>query len=89
MWVMVKGHDCSGPVKLGNPHELTILEIAEKIIAMTGSKSKLVFEPLPVDDPRRRQPDITFASKALDWSPKIDLETGLEKTISYFRDRLA
>ena len=76
--------DFAGPVNIGNPREMTIRETAEKIIAMTGSKSKLVFEDLPVDDPRRRQPDITLAKKSLGWQPKVDLETGLARTIEFF-----
>ncbi len=76
--------DFAGPVNIGNPNEITIRETAEKIIAMTGSKSKLVFEDLPVDDPKRRQPDISLAKKSLGWQPEVDLETGLAKTIEYF-----
>ena len=73
-----------GPVNLGNPTELTILEIAQKIIALTGSKSKIVHEPLPQDDPKKRKPDITLAKDKLDWEPKIKLEVGLRQTIDYF-----
>jgi len=74
----------TGPVNLGNPVEFTIKELAEKIIEMTGSKSKLSLNPLPQDDPKQRQPDITLAKKELDWEPKIKLEEGLKKTIAYF-----
>jgi UDP-glucuronate decarboxylase len=74
-----------GPVNLGNPDEFSIKSLAEKIINMTGSKSKIVYQPLPVDDPRQRKPDISLAKKQLDWQPAISLEEGLEKTIEYFR----
>jgi len=75
----------TGPVNIGNPVEFTILELAEKIIAMTGSSSKISFLPLPQDDPVQRKPDISLAKKLLDgWSPDVKLETGLEKTIEYF-----
>ena len=76
------------PVNLGNPIEMTLLELAGKIVQMTGSKSKIEFKPLPVDDPKQRRPDIRKAEKNLRWNPKIDLETGLRKTISYFSDAL-
>lgn len=74
-----------GPVNIGNPVEFTILELAEKIIELTNSKSKIVFEELPSDDPLMRKPDITLAKKELDWEPKIQLEEGLKKTIEYFK----
>ncbi len=74
-----------GPVNLGNPAEMSILEIAEKIIEMTGSDSKIIFRPLPSDDPVQRRPDISLAMEALGFSPEVGLETGLEKTIQYFR----
>lgn len=77
--------EITGPMNLGNPGEFTILELAQKIIKMTGSQSKLIFQPLPGDDPTQRKPDIDFAEKALDWRPKIHLEEGLVKTIEYFR----
>jgi dTDP-glucose 4,6-dehydratase len=76
------------PVNIGNPHESTVLEIAEKIIELTGSASKIVFEPLPEDDPRVRRPDITRAAQLLEWSPKISLDEGLSRTIDYFRSTL-
>ena len=79
--------DFTGPVNLGNPVEFTIKELAEQIIEMTNSKSKLSLNPLPQDDPKQRQPDITLAKKELGWEPKIKLEQGLVKTIEYF-DRL-
>lgn len=74
-----------GPVNLGNPHEFTIKELAEKVIALTGAKSKLIYEDLPSDDPKQRQPDIALARKHLDnWEPTVQLEEGLRKTIEYF-----
>ena len=75
----------TGPVNLGNPGEFTIFELAEKAIALTGSKSKIIFRPLPSDDPLQRCPDIRLAKAELGWSPKIALEEGLAKTIQYFR----
>ena len=77
-----------GPINLDNPVEFTILELAEKIINLTGSKSKLVFLPLPTDDPKQRQPDITMAKQNLGWEPKIQLDDGLKETISYFKKLL-
>ncbi len=76
--------DFTGPVNLGNPDEFTILELAKKVIEMTGTRSKIVFNPLPSDDPRQRQPDITLAFNKLGWKPKVKLEEGLRKTIDYF-----
>jgi dTDP-glucose 4,6-dehydratase len=76
------------PVNVGNPHEMTIEEIARTIIRMTGSRSRLVFGPLPTDDPKVRQPDITKARTLLGWEPKVDLEQGLTQTIAYFRKKL-
>ena len=73
------------PINIGNPHEMTIKEIAETIIRMTGSKSKIIYKPLPTDDPRQRRPDITRARTLLQWEPKVALEEGLVKTIEYFR----
>lgn len=77
-----------GPVNIGNPHEFTILELAEKIIALTGSASKLIRKPLPSDDPTQRRPDIRLAKERLDWEPHIQLEEGLKKTIAYFEQQL-
>jgi len=74
----------TGPINLGNPVETTVRELAEKIIAMTGSRSKLEFRPLPVDDPVQRCPDITRAKEVLGWQPRVPLENGLQKTIAYF-----
>ena len=76
------------PVNIGNPHEMTVLEFAERIIKLTGSKSKIVYRPLPEDDPQVRQPDIHKAKTILQWEPKVALEEGLAKTIEYFRARL-
>lgn len=87
--LMDKPDEFTGPVNLGNPGEFTILELAEKVLELTGSKSKLVFKPLPEDDPLQRQPDITLAKKELGWEPKIPLEKGLVKTITYFDQLLA
>ncbi|MCK5525273.1 MAG: SDR family oxidoreductase [Thiomargarita sp.] len=80
--------DFTGPVNLGNPSEFTILELAEKVIAMTHSSSQMEFKPLPGDDPKQRQPDISLAQQALNWTVKVKLEQGLEKTIAYFRQLL-
>jgi UDP-glucuronate decarboxylase len=77
--------DFTGPVNIGNPGEFTMLELAEKVLQLTGSSSKLQFKPLPPDDPRQRQPDISLAKKELDWSPKVGLHDGLKETIAYFR----
>ena len=84
--LMASDDSFTGPVNLGNPVEFTIRELAEKVIEMTGSTSKLSFKPLPQDDPKQRQPDITLAKKELGWEPVIKLEQGLEKTIQYFAD---
>ena len=76
------------PVNIGNPHEMTVLEFAKKIIELTASKSEIVYKPLPEDDPQVRQPDITKARQILGWEPKVKLEDGLMKTIAYFRTKL-
>lgn len=76
------------PVNIGNPHELTVLQFAETIIELTGSKSEIVHRPMPVDDPRQRRPDITKAQTLLGWEPKVDLEEGLRTTIEWFSTRL-
>ncbi len=82
--------DHTGPVNIGNPRELTILEFARAIIQLTGSKSKITFNPLPVDDPKQRQPDITLARRVLNnWEPQVSLEDGLRQTIAYFQDKVA
>jgi UDP-glucuronate decarboxylase len=80
--------EVTGPVNIGNPGEFTMLELAEKVIALSGSKSKLEFKPLPADDPKQRQPDITLAKKVLNWQPTINLDEGLTKTIAYFKTLL-
>jgi UDP-glucuronate decarboxylase len=87
--LMETGEDFIGPVNLGNPRESTIRELAEMVLQFTDSKSKLVFLPLPADDPRQRQPDITLARSKLSWEPKVKVEDGLKETIGYFRHLLA
>ena len=79
-------NDFIGPVNIGNPCEFSILELAEKIIKLSGSRSKIIFEPLPNDDPMQRQPDITMVKDRLGWEPKIDIEEGLLRTIEYFKE---
>lgn len=83
--LMATGPEITGPINLGNPVEFTMLELAELVLKLTGSSSKLIFEPLPSDDPKQRQPDITKAKQALGWEPKVKLEDGLKETIAYFR----
>jgi UDP-glucuronate decarboxylase len=78
-----------GPVNLGNPCETTIVEFAEKIIDLTGSRSQIVYKPLPADDPKQRQPDITLAKQMLDWMPKVSVDEGLRQTIRYFESVLS
>jgi dTDP-glucose 4,6-dehydratase len=87
--VRLMASDVRDPVNIGNPHEMTIRELAEGIIAFTGSKSRVVLRPLPVDDPRVRQPDITRARTLLGWEPKVSLKDGLAKTLVYFKKKLA
>ena len=77
-----------GPVNLGNPDEFTITELAEKVIDLTNSKSKIVFHPLPGDDPKQRQPDISLAGEKLGWKPAISLNDGLKRTIPYFKNQI-
>jgi UDP-glucuronate decarboxylase len=84
--LMDSGTDITGPINLGNPQEFSMRELAEKVISLTGSKSQLVFRPLPQDDPRQRQPDIAVAQRELGWSPSVSLEEGLVPTIEYFRE---
>ncbi len=88
MRLMDTPDEFTGPVNLGNPGEFTIRELAEKVIELTGSKSKLVSKPLPHDDPKQRQPDITLAKKELKWEPAIPLAEGLKHTIAYFEERI-
>jgi len=78
--------DFTGPVNIGNPSEFTMLELAEQVLRLTGSKSKIVFEPLPQDDPKQRQPDIALAKSRLGWSPSVCLEDGLKETVRYFKE---
>ena len=78
----------AGPINIGNPNECTMLELAEKVIAKVGGSTKLTYHPLPGDDPKQRQPDITLAKKHLDWQPTVSLDDGLDRTIAYFRDLL-
>jgi len=81
-------NDYDLPVNIGNPVEMTMLEFAEQIIRATGSKSKIVFKPLPQDDPKQRKPDITKAKKFLKWEPQVKLADGLKDTIKYFRTKV-
>jgi UDP-glucuronate decarboxylase len=85
---MMEAEGFMGPVNLGNPGEFTISELAEKVIRLTGSRSKIVHKPLPSDDPVRRRPDITLAKSRLGWEPAVSLDEGLERTIAYFRQTL-
>jgi UDP-glucuronate decarboxylase len=85
---MMSAENFTGPVNLGNPEEYTILELAQKIIAMTGSKSNIAYRPLPSDDPTQRQPDITLAGQKLGWKPAVSVTDGLTRTIEYFRNEL-
>ena len=78
--------DFTGPVNLGNPNEFPVLELAERVIRMTGSTSKIVFKPLPTDDPKQRQPDIKLAKEKLGWQPTVELEDGLKRMIEYFKN---
>lgn len=87
--LMQTAPDMTGPVNLGNPQEFTILSLAEQVLQLIGGRSKLVFKPLPSDDPRQRQPDISLAKNELGWEPKISLEDGLRETVNYFRRHLA
>ena len=86
MMATMRRYDFTGPVNLGNPGEFTMLELAEKVIKLTGSSSKIVHKPLPADDPKQRRPNIDLAKNKLFWEPEIDLDEGLEKTIDYFRN---
>ena len=86
--MMKSPSDITGPINIGNPVEVTMLELAERIISLTESTSKLGFKPLPQDDPKQRKPDISFAKNVLKWEPKVSLEDGLKETIAYFRRTL-
>ena len=87
MIAMMEKDDFHGPVNLGNPQEMTILELAEMIVAKTGSASRIVYRDLPVDDPVKRKPDIELAKRVLGWEPKVPLSEGLDRTIAYFKSR--
>lgn len=87
--LMDSPNDFTGPVNVGNPDEITILALAEMVLKLTGSRSKLVFKALPGDDPRQRKPDIELAQKSLGWSPTMSLEDGLQETVAYFKAQLA
>lgn len=85
--MMEMGRDVSGPINLGNPHEMTVLELAELIRKTTNSNSKIVFDNLPEDDPVKRKPDIALAAKILNWKPTVPIEDGIDRTVRYFKDR--
>jgi UDP-glucuronate decarboxylase len=87
--LMNTSDDVTGPINLGNPEERTILDLAKKILDYTGSRSKIEFRPLPVNDPKQRQPDIAAASSVLGWKPRVAFEAGLKKTIAYFDNTLS
>ena len=87
--LMNTSSDVTGPVNLGNPREFTIRQLAERVIELTGTSSKLSFRPLPMDDPQQRQPDISYAKDILQWEPLVELDRGLERTIQYFDDLLS
>ncbi len=87
--MMVSPAEVTGPINMGNPAEFTIRELAEMVLRLVGGNSRLVLQPLPQDDPRQRQPDITLARHHLDWAPQVKLEQGLERTVAYFREFLS
>ena len=87
--VMDTPKDFTGPINLGNPEEYSMLQLAENVLRLIGGRSKLVHMPLPADDPRQRQPDISLAREKLDWTPRVPLEDGLKETIAFFKKRLA
>jgi UDP-glucuronate decarboxylase len=89
MRMMASGADLPGPINIGNPSEFTMVELAEKVITLTGSKSRMVYRPLPADDPRQRRPDIRLAHEKLQWQPTVSLDDGLKETIAYFRSIIA
>jgi UDP-glucuronate decarboxylase len=86
--MMASPKDFTGPVNLGNPGEFTMIELAEKVLSKVGGRSKIVFKPLPQDDPKMRRPDISLAKKKLNWEPKVSLDEGLDEVIRYFRQKL-
>jgi len=88
MMRLMNTEDIVGPVNIGNPGEFTIKQLAEEVIALTGSKSKIIYQPLPSDDPKQRQPDITLAKEKLGWKPKVKLRDGLVRTIDYFMNNI-
>jgi len=88
LWRLMGARCVHDPVNIGNPNEMTLLALARRIVVLTGSTSPLVFEPLPVDDPKVRQPDITRARTLLGWSPRVDVDEGLRKTIAWFRQQI-
>jgi len=87
--MMGSAHEVTGPINIGNPKEFTIRQLAETVLKMVGGESRLILKPLPQDDPKQRQPDITVARNTLGWEPQVELEAGLQKTISYFKECLA
>ena len=86
--LMASSDEITGPINLGNPREMTVRQLAEMVVAMIGSKSEIVYRPLPADDPLQRQPNISLAKEKLGWEPKVTLEQGLDRTIAYFRERM-
>jgi UDP-glucuronate decarboxylase len=86
--MMATGPEVTGPINIGNPHEIPVRELAERVIGLTGSRSRIVHRPLPVDDPLQRCPDITLATSVLGWKPTVDLDTGLKQTAAFFKDML-
>ncbi len=86
VWMMDTEDDFTGPINIGNPNEFPVLELAERVIRMTGSTSKIVFKPLPTDDPKQRQPDIKLAKEKLGWQPTVELEDGLKRMIEYLKN---
>ncbi len=86
--LMATGPEVTGPVNLGNPHEIPVRELAERVVSLIGADSRIVYRPLPQDDPLQRCPDISLAKRLLDWTPKVDLEKGLLQTIAYFAQLL-
>jgi nucleoside-diphosphate-sugar epimerase len=85
---MMENTETIGPINIGNPVEITVKELANKVVKLADSKSEIIYQPLPEDDPRKRQPDISLAKKYLKWEPKTSLEDGLKKTIEYFKEIL-
>jgi UDP-glucuronate decarboxylase len=86
--VMSSGDNFTGPINIGNPEEFAIIDLAQIILEMTKSQSKIVYKPMPSDDPMQRKPNIDLASNKFNWYPKVNIEKGLEKTIKYFRGKL-